>query len=109
MRMKVIALNVTPGHENVVGVATGHPPGDPNARRITLRTTQDAADTDSAWMLTTYLESIAPVIARDGWESALRGFVDADWRSSTAALQLMEDPTNVLGPGPPTEIARRRR
>ena len=62
--MKVIALNLTPDHKDIVGVATPHPSEDPDANRLTLRTSQDAADADATWLLTQFLESVALGLTR---------------------------------------------
>ena len=98
--MKVIAINATPGHEDVVGIATPFPAEDPNARKLTLRTSKSAADVDATWLLTQFLESVAQVIAEEGWSVALSRFVDEDWTSPTAALRLMEDPGTCSAPAP---------
>jgi hypothetical protein len=107
--MKVIAVNATPGHEDVVGIATPFPAEDPNARKLTLRTSKAAADVDATWLLTQFLESVAPVIAEEGWSAALSRFSEEDWTSPTAALRLLEDPGNILGPGPELTLPTRRR
>lgn len=98
--MKVIAINATLGHEDIVGVASPHPLDDPDAHRITLRTSKSAADLDATWLLTQFLTSVAPVIAEDGWSAALRRFVEEEWRSPTAALVLLEDPGTCSPPVP---------
>ena len=97
--MKVLAINSVPGHRDIVGVASPYPPDDPDAHRLTLRTSKDPDDLDATWLLAAILESIAPVIAEDGWTAALRRIRPEDWCSPTATLVLIEDPGNVLGPG----------
>ena len=106
--MKVVAFNMDPGGE-IAGVATPFPMDDPDAHRLTLRTSKHRADLDATWMLTAFLNTVAPVIAEDGWTAALRRFAPEAWDSPTARLVLLEDPTNQLGPGPPVEIPSRRR
>jgi hypothetical protein len=106
--MKVLAICTVPGHEEICAVASPWPPDDPDARRITLRTMQTADAIQAGWLITQYLESVVQVIAEEGWETALSRFVDEDWTAPTAALRLIEDPGNILGPGPEVEVPSRR-
>jgi restriction system protein len=48
------------------------------------------------------------VIAEHAWSAALSRFVQEEWRSPTAALVLLADPGNVLGPGPEVGLPARR-
>ena len=107
--MKVLAINSVPGHRDIVGVASPYPPDDPDAHRVTLRTSKQRADLDAAWLLTAFLTSVAGVIAEDGWAAALRRFRPEEWRSPTACLVLLEDPLNILGSGVAERSPVRRR
>ena len=107
--MKVIALNLSPGAEDIAGVASPFPLDDPDAHRLTLRTSKHRADLDAAWLLTQFLTTVAPLIAEDGWSAALRRFVPEEWSSPTASLVLLEDPGNILGPGPQVTLPPSRR
>lgn len=106
--MKVIALTRGPDGD-IAGVAAPAPVDDPRAHHLTLWTSEEPDDFDAAWMLTAFLQSIAPVIAEEGWEAALRRFVPEDWSSATARLILLEDPLNLLSPGMAERSPVRRR
>ena len=105
--MKVLALNLLPV-ARIAGVASPSPVDDPDAHEVSLSTSKDRADLDATWMLTAFLESVAPVIAEEGWTAALRRFRPEEWEGPTACLRLLEDPTNQLGPGPEVRLPARR-
>ena len=104
--MKIIAFTTTPESRRA-GLASPSPVDDPDAHRLTLRTSKDRADLDAAWLLTQFLEAVAPVIAEHGWATAMSRFVAEHWSTPTARLVLIEDPGNVLGPGLPQVEERR--
>ena len=106
--MKIIAFTTTPA-ARIAGLAAPHPVDDPDAHRVSLSTSKDPDDLDATWLLTSFLTSVAPAIAEDGWTAALRRFRPEDWSSPTASLVLLEDPGNVLGPGLPVGVHSRRR
>ena len=96
--MKIIAFTTTPA-ARIAGLAAPHPVDDPDAQRVSLSTSKDPDDLDATWLLTQFLEAVAPVIAEHGWSIAMSRFVPEDWSSPTARLVMIEDPGNVLSPG----------
>ena len=108
--MKILAFTTTP-ESRIAGLAAPYPVDDPDAHRLALSTSKDPDDLDATWLLTQFLEAVAPVIAEHGWSIAMSRFVPEDWSSPTARLVLLEDPGNVLGPGlsPVEEAPSRRR
>ena len=105
--MKILAMTRGPA-AGIAGVATPVPVDDPDAHRVSLSTSKDPDDLDATWMLTSFLTSVAPVIAEHGWATAMSRFVPEAWSSPTAKLILLEDPGNILGSGPPVEVPSRR-
>ena len=96
--MKLIAFTTT-SQARIAGLAAPHPVDDPDARQVSLSTSKDPDDLDATWLLTSFLTSVAPVIAEHGWSVAMSRFRPEDWRSPSACLVLLEDPLNILGPG----------
>ena len=95
--MKIVAFTTTP-ESRIAGLASPSPVDDPDAHRVALSTSKDPDDLDATWLLTQFLEAVAPVIAEHGWATAMSRFRAEEWRSPTARLVLIEDPGNVLGP-----------
>jgi hypothetical protein len=96
--LKLIAFSLNP-ESRIAGLASSSPVDDSNAQRLTLATSKDRADLDATWMLTSFLTSVADLIAEHGWATAMSRFVPEDWSSPTSRLVLIEDPRNVLAPG----------